>query len=1071
MGIAERLDMMRSVVDQGFDAVIATTAELEAPGPRITYVNEAFCRMSGYRRDELIGASPRLFQGPGTDRAELDRMRACLAAGETFTGCVVNYRKDGSPYLLECKALPLPGASGRPEAYVAIQRDLTPQARAERFGQTLLDSLGEGVFGIDTAGDFTFLNPRALALLGYDDECELLGRNSHETIHVAPDGSAHDGGACPVHWVMRTGESLDAWEDRFYRADGSGFPAEVFVSPVRAPGGEVTGAVAVFNDISERLRSRRALEDERRRLEQVIAGTRAGTWQWNVQTGELIINDRWKTLLGYAADALEPVSVSTWRELGHPEDLERAEALLQRHFGGELDVYECELRMRHAHGHWVWMLARGRVIEWQADGRPLWMAGTHLDVTERRRADEARRRTEARYRALFEGISDAVFLHPFRESGFAPFVEVNEVACRWLGYSREELLGMTVADISDPEDARFFGSAEERRRLKESGRRVFEATLRNRAGERLPVEISARIFEFDGEPMDVALVRDISQRKQHETRLLQAAAVFDNTDEGIMITDVDGRITGVNEAFTRITGYPEAEVLGRRPSMLRSGHHDEAFYQAMWASLSATDHWQGEVWNRRRNGEAFPEWQTISAVRDRAGRLTHYVSVFSDISRIKQTEDELRHLAHHDPLTGLPNRMLFQERLEHALERGHCSGERVAVLYCDLDRFKAINDSFGHPAGDGVLRQVAARFRERLRPDATVARVSGDEFAVLLEAIEGPAAAERVAGELLACLRRPLEVDEIELYTTASIGIAISPNDGLAAETLLKNADAALFKAKDRGRNTFGLFHPELVETSRERVLLDSAMRRALERGEFEVHYQPLVDLADGRTVGAEALVRWRDPGRGLVSPGQFIPLAEETGLIVPLGEWVLREACRQMQHWRAAGRSLEYVSVNLAGRQLENRSLALVVEQVLEETGLPATALELEVTETGIVQDSQVVHLLRAFRELGVCLAVDDFGTGYSSLARLKDMPIDKLKVDRSFVGGIPADPSDVAITRAVIAMARNLGLAIIAEGVETATHADFLRQAGCPLGQGYFYSRPLPAGAFEDWLAGPRS
>lgn len=526
----------------------------------------------------------------------------------------------------------------------------------------------------------------------------------------------------------------------------------------------------------------------------------------------------------------------------------------------------------------------------------------------------------------------------------------------------------------------------------------------------------------------------------------------------------------VNAAFSQITGYSEAEVRGWNPRFLKSGRHDADFYRRLWSSLRETGQWQGEMWNRHRDGWLFPVWQTISAVTDTQGRLLYYVGLFADISRIKETEDQLRHMAQHDPLTDLPNRLLLQQRLEHALERLRRHEGSLAVLFLDLDRFKSINDSFGHPAGDELLQELARRLRHEVREADTLARVSGDEFVLLLEDDADEHVAAQVAQKLLRTLARPCQAGGQEIYITTTIGIALAPADGNDAQTLIKNADAALYRAKDMGRNTYTFFSQEMAETSYQQLVLDSALRRALEGEEFVLYYQPLMDLAQKQAAGVEVLVRWQHPQMGLVPPGDFIPRAEETGLIVPLGEWVLRQACRQMCQWLQLGLGLTTVAVNVAPRQLMNPGLVDSVAQILEETGLEASYLELEVTESGLMVERSA-QVLAGLKELGIRIAVDDFGTGHSSLSRIKQLPIDKLKVDRSFVCDIPVDADDVAITRAVIAMATSLDLAVVAEGVETREQAEFLLAERCLQGQGYLYSRPLAEPDFCTWLQDNRS
>lgn len=552
----------------------------------------------------------------------------------------------------------------------------------------------------------------------------------------------------------------------------------------------------------------------------------------------------------------------------------------------------------------------------------------------------------------------------------------------------------------------------------------------------------------------------LDARRAHESSLRQAAAVFDSTQEGVLVTDADSCIVHVNRAFVRITGFEEAEVLGENPRLFSSGRHDDAFYRTMWNALENRREWSGEVWNRRKNGEIFPLWQNIRAIFDDDGQLTHYVAVFSDVSAIKRSQRELDHLAHHDPLTQLPNRLLFTERVEQVLERAQRDKQGGAVLLLDLDHFKHINESLGHSQGDRLLKMVGARLQALLGGGMTLARLGGDEFGLLWDDCPQAEQAADLAERIRAGMAKSFRLGGHDLFVSTSLGISLFPEEGTSVEQLMRNADAALFKAKQTGRDAYAFYSQELTEHAYQRMALVGELRRALEQDELRVHYQPIYRLADGRPVGFEALVRWQHPERGLVPPGEFLPVAEESGLISRIDAWVLEAACRQMRHWLIEGRELEFVAVNLSCRLFRHNDLDQDVAQVLAATGLAAQHLELEITESTVMEDPDAaLALLTRLRDLGVQLAIDDFGTGYSSLHRLKRLPVHKLKIDQSFVHGLPDGRDDVAIARAVIALGHSLGLSVLAEGIESAEQAAFLREQGCDCGQGYLFSRPLPA------------
>lgn len=622
----------------------------------------------------------------------------------------------------------------------------------------------------------------------------------------------------------------------------------------------------------------------------------------------------------------------------HPDDLERVRTQFRRHVAGELPVFESQHRIVGPDGEWMWVRARGRVVERDAAGRALRIAGTARDITATRRAERERR--------------------------------------------------------------------------------VASEVLRSMA---------------------------------------EAVAVFDD----------DFHFISVNPAFTRMTGYTEAEVVGQSTSLIDSRQHDEAVYHQMRADLRREGRWSGELWQRRKDGSEFLCWLQASVVLDAAGQRGHWVAVLSDITDQKRAEQELRYLANYDTLTGLPNRALLSERLSRAMARARRHGSRLAVLFLDLDRFKDINDSLGHAAGDAILRATAARLQHAVGGHHTVARLGGDEFTVILEHLEDVEEAERIAGQLLAAFEQPLEAGDLhDIVISPSIGIALFPDHADTPSDLLKHADTAMYQAKAMGRRTFMRYAGSMEADVRRRASLSAALRKVIDRNELRLVYQPRMHVASGGLVGVEALLRWKSEEFGDVSPAQFIPLAEESGLILEIGEWALRHACVQLQAWRADGVEAS-MSVNVSALQLRRGDLPGVIERTLQETGLPAACLEIELTES-IVMAEETWPALHAIRELGVRMAIDDFGTGYSSLAYLKRLPINTLKIDREFIGDLTRDPDDEAITSAVIAMGRSLGLHVVAEGVETEDQLAFLRRVGCDEIQGYWLARPLEATDCHAFLRG---
>jgi diguanylate cyclase (GGDEF)-like protein/PAS domain S-box-containing protein len=588
--------------------------------------------------------------------------------------------------------------------------------------------------------------------------------------------------------------------------------------------------------------------------------------------------------------------------------------------------------------------------------------------------------------------------------------------------------------------------------------------------ERPIADSAAPIRHPDGRISGAVLVfRDQTEERRKIAQLTLAASVFENSLNGVIITDSEKRIVEVNPAFTRITGYSREEAVGQTPRFLFSGRQDAAFYAAMWAEISASGHWQGEIWNRHKNGEIFPEELSIVAVKDDEGAVTHYIGIFRDISRIKAQEAQLRHLAHHDPLTGLPNRALLADRMAVALAQAGRSGGMLAVCYLDLDGFKTVNDTWGHATGDRLLMEIAGRLSASVRGGDTVARLGGDEFALLLTNLADEEECEAALARLLQAVARPVFLDGTEISVTASIGVTLFPGDGADADTLLRHADQSLYAAKEAGRNRYHLFDPRHDHAARERRAFLERLEAALDQGEFCLYYQPKVDMRAGTVIGAEALIRWRHPERGLLPPGDFLPRMEGSELEIRLGEWVIDQALSQMDAWRAAGLDLP-VAVNIAPPHLARIDFAERLKELLaRHPGTPDNRLQLEVLESAALEDiERVSRLVEACRKLGVAFALDDFGTGYSSLTYLKRLPVDLIKIDQSFVRDMLDNAEELAIVEGVIGLAEAFHISVIAEGVETVEQGLAVLHLGCSLGQGYGIARPMPARELPGWIAG---
>ena len=593
--------------------------------------------------------------------------------------------------------------------------------------------------------------------------------------------------------------------------------------------------------------------------------------------------------------------------------------------------------------------------------------------------------------------------------------------------------------------------------------------LRRLEGEHCWVEIHARAYPAENGNVArlIGVIRDVTERRMLEDRLQQSGVALKTTAEAIVIVDTEQRIQSVNPAFTGLTGYPAEEVVGAGiEQIVHARRHSQNFYQRL--ALTTDGHWQGEITVRRRDGGVFTAFEHVNAVRSSMGERSHYVIAFSDISAIRRSEAQLDYLAHHDPLTGLPNRTRFNDRLELELDRARRSHQGCGLLFIDLDGFKTINDTLGHMAGDQLLQIIAARIRGALRRSDTAARLGGDEFVVIMPDICHPEDTIRLARKLLDVLCASAEVAGETVEVTASIGISLFPEDGDDHHALVKAADTAMYEAKFSGRNRYSFYTSELAQRSSERMYIEQGLKRALEGSGLEIHYQPFVTVAERRVTGVEALVRWRHPVDGLIQPARFIPVAEETSLIERLGNWMLEQACAQTVAWLRAGGPPLRVAVNVSARQLATNPFERIVAQVLQQTGLPPHLLEIEITESTLQSVEKSMRLVGALKALGVGVAIDDFGTGYSSLSLLKHLPIDRLKIDRSFIADIPGDSHDEAIVEAIMALSRALGLTVTAEGVETPEQLEVLSRLGCHEFQGYLVSRPLPPKEMERLLFG---
>jgi len=963
-------------------------------------------------------------------------------------------RSDGQHRWLQEQVAPYADRDGNFAGFVGCGLDVSEAVQAGRdldhFFAVSLDPMC--VVGLD--GHFRRVNPAFHRQLGHSQP-ELLSRPWLDLFH--PDDRP---AAMAAEKRLRAGQPVENFTARCPRPDG-----EVRWLAWTGRGIVDEGLIyAVARDVTPQVHAQAESREHQLRLSETQRLARLGSWRWDWDLGQGHWSEETYRILGLEPGTeLVPLEefIAQWVA---PEDRAELAGAMQRArtTGEPIDV---QYRFLAPGGRLIWARSMGEARR-APDGRVVGLVGTIQDITEAKLAEQRlvesqRRLAEAQRLA---GMGSWEWDLP------TGVVHWSEELYHLLGREpdQERMSFAQGLEYIHPQDRDWL---EERARAaleRDQAYDVIHRAVRTDGQIRVFHSRAEVVRDHANQPLRmVGLVQDVTAQRAAQEQLALAAKVLENSIEGVIITDAQGVIQSVNRAFTIITGFSPEEVRGRRPDLLRSGRHDQAFYAAVQRSLAENGEWRGEVWHRGKDGQDYPQWMTVTTIKDEMGAVTNQVILLHDISDLRRSEEELRYQTYHDALTGLPNRQLLRDRLEVAMAGANRRGRVLALIYVDLDNFKTINDSLGHAAGDLLLQTMANRLVDLYQGRNTVARLGGDDFVVVLEDLEDAEEAKRQAAALLEVLARPYLVEGEEFYLTTSLGLALFPAHGQQAEVMIKNAELAMYRAKEQGKNAVMVYAPTMNAVVLKRLSLETALRKALERDEFEVHYQPRVDVAAGRMLGMEALVRWRRPEVGLVSPGDFIPLAEETGLIVPIGGWVLRQACQQAKAWRDQGRPDLVVAVNLSARQLRHASLVATVEAALADSGLPPANLELELTESALMTNvDRAVALMQVLSRLGLRLALDDFGTGYSSLYYLKHFPIQALKIDQHFVADIFNDPDDAAIVRAVISLANSLKVAVVAEGVETVEQRDFLLAHGCREMQGYLFSRPLPSAEFQRLL-----
>lgn len=939
-----------------------------------------------------------------------------------------------------------------------IQRQVNEQTQKlslkEKFLRLSQEGGGIGTWEADLVNDRQTWSDNCLALLGFPPQAKRMHKDFLELVH--PDDRQRVSDAIQSH--IHGGNPYDVE----YRA----ITAHGHIRWLRSAGqvecdakGKPIILRGIVQDITERHNNQKQIEQLLDEQKAILENRLVGIV--TVRDRRIVwANPAFGTITGYAAHEL--VGMTTRQFYAQEDDYQTVGTAYANI--GDQGIVRSQLEFMHKDGRHVWVDMSGTALH-QESGETLWIC---IDVTERKNIETALRQKEGYQRALLDSFPFMVWL----KDTHSRFLAVNRLTAQILGENDpDNLVGKTDFDYSPKALAEAYQS-DDRAVLASNQRKMVEEEHVDHLGESSWIEtFKAPVVDGNGDILGtVGFARDISDRKKSEMDLRIAATVFES-QEGMLVTDANNCILRANRAFTEITGYSAEEVIGKNPRLLQSGRQDANFYASMWAGIRDKGSWDGEIWNRRKNGEIYPQYLTITAVKDRDGHVTHHVATLSDITSNKAAVDQIKHLAFYDPLTGLPNRQLLRDRLKPALTKSHRNNHRGALLFIDMDNFKTLNDTLGHDMGDMLLQQVAARLTACVREHDTVARLGGDEFVIMLEdlsdqVIEAAAQTEIIGNKILAALNQPYLLGIHDYHSTSSIGAALFNGRKQAVEELLKQADIAMYQAKTAGRNALRFFDPRMQANITARAALEADLHRALTENQFRLYYQPQV--YHHQIIGAEALIRWCHPRRGLVSPAEFIPLSEETGLIVPIGQWVLETACAQIKQWEnnAHTRHLQ-LAVNVSAYQFRQPGFVEHVLQVMRQSAIKPGRLKLELTESLVLDDIDGTILkMKALGEIGVRFSMDDFGTGYSSLSSLKKLPIDQLKIDQSFVRDIGSDPDDAVIVQTIIAMATHLGMEVIAEGVETEAQRIFLKNHGCLLCQGYLFSKPVPIDQFEALL-----
>ena len=1037
---------------------------------RTTYVNAALRELAGANTDDQVMGEAWIGEFDEADQPRV--IETWRQATDNLTEFQMEYRVrtyDGKAKWVSEKGRPVFDASENPTGFIGTVTDVTPLKQAladlhhsEAFRRLIIDLEPDCVKVLAPNGRLVEMNPAGLNMIDAESLEAVKGEMMADL--VVPE---HREQFVALHRkVMSGGSGKLAFE--IISLKGVRRYLETHAVPLREEG-RVVGLLGVTRDVSEQRLAEAQIRESEIRYRELFETNPVPMAVWDTKTFKFVsVNDAMVDHYGYSREELLSMSVTDIRpQEDIPVFIERLKEAGNSTFAAGV--------FRH-------IKKNGDIIEVDVTSHPIRL-GDHMgmfaqitDVTRQRQVERALEQERQELRETTKRLNHILTTSPTLV--FSVLQKGNELTPIWVSDNIERILGYTPEESSDPGWL-----------IKNTHPEDREVSIKNALSI---VNIDSSVvneFRFIKKNGDIAWIRveaqrvggdeksgyeivgtwsDITEEHKNRERLRLDAAAFASTRDGVLITDHDARIISANRALQCDSGYSEQELLGQTPAMFQSGRHEGSFYQSMWNALNEGGHWQGEIWNRNKKGEVFPVWLTISAVYNEHEELTHYVAIYTDISKLKQSEEELHKLAHYDPLTDLPNRLLFESRLEHAIEQAQRQESQAAVIFMDLDDFKKVNDSLGHVVGDELLSKVAKRLKARVRKADTLARLGGDEFVVLIETLKQPQDVATLARDVLTTLAMPFRLANTqELHVHGSIGISVYPDDGDTSSELLRAADTAMYRAKEEGGDRFLFFTREMSREVVASLKMENALRQGLMRDEFALHFQPKLHLESGEIRSAEALLRWQSADLGSVPPGEFIPVAERSGLIVTIGEWVIDAACNQLAVWRERKLSPINIAVNVSARQFHSPDLMAVIENALKKYQVAPGNLILELTESMLMdRPAEAAGTLRHLKELGVQLSLDDFGTGFSSLAYLTRFRVDTIKIDGSFVQDIETDPSARQIITAIVELSDSLGIKTVAECVETEAQLEFLKQLGCTAIQGFLLSRPLPAIEFEQFL-----